>query len=344
MNMQHSTLLLDADALAHNFQHVKKLARHTRVISMIKSNAYGHGMLWAAKILKDSDGFGVALLSDAIKLREAGIPQKIVLLRGVYNHAELALIQQFDIDIVVHTQEQVDLITAEKPQKLNIWLKVNTGMNRLGFQPEEIRYIYTQLDKYNIVLMTHFSSADELQNPLTHKQAELFNKIGIKTEKSLAHSAGILGWKDYHADWVRPGLMLYGVSPFPATTGLDFNLKPVMTWKSSLIATRKIKQGDAVGYNGTYVCPEDMMMGIVGVGYGFGYPRHAKNGTPILVNNIQTEIVGRVSMDMLAVNLHNIPNAKIGDEVILWGQGLPIEKIAEKTATSAYELLCNSHI
>jgi len=344
MNMQHSTLRRDAEALQHNFHQVKTLAPHAKILSMIKSNAYGHGMLWAAKILKDSDGFGVALLSDAIKLREAGISQKIVLLRGIYNREELALIQKFNIDIVVHTKEQVDLICAEKPVTLNIWLKVNTGMNRLGFQADEVLNIYNQLNKYNIILMTHFSSADELQNPLTQKQAELFNKIKIKTEKSLVHSAGILAWKDYHADWVRPGLMLYGVSPFPHTTGLDFNLKPVMTWHSSLIAIRKIKKGEAVGYNGMYVCPENMTIGIVGVGYGLGYPRHAKNGTPILINGIQSEIVGRVSMDMLGVNLENIAHAKIGDEVILWGKGLPIEKVAEHTATSAYELLCNSHL
>ncbi|MDX2164090.1 MAG: alanine racemase [Gammaproteobacteria bacterium] len=344
MTMQHSTLQLDADALAHNFRQVRKNAPHAKVLSMIKSNAYGHGMLWAANTLKESDGFGVALLSDAIKLREAGIAQKIVLLRGVYNREELELIQEFNIDIVVHTQEQVDLICGEKPAVLNIWLKVNTGMNRLGFQPGEILDIYAKLNKYHIILITHFSSADELQNPLTKKQAEIFNKINIKTEKSLAHSAGILGWKDYHADWVRPGLMLYGVSPFANSTGLEFDLKPVMTWKSSLIAIQKIKKGEAVGYNQTFICPEDISVGVVGVGYGFGYPRHAKNGTPILVNNIQTEIVGRVSMDMLTVNLKSIPNAKIGDEVILWGNGFPIEKVAEHTATSAYELLCNSHI
>lgn len=344
MTMQHSIRQRDADALVHNFDQVKKNAPHSKILSMIKSNAYGHGMLWAATLLKNSDGFGVALLSDAIKLREAGIAQKILLLRGIYSHDELALAQQFDIDVVVHAKEQIDLICAEKPVKLNIWLKVNVGMNRLGFQPEEIPEVYHKLNQYNIILMTHFSSADELQNPLTQHQAERFNKIEINTEKSLAHSAGILGWKEYHADWVRPGLMLYGVSPFPNTSGVDFNLKPVMTWRSSLIAVRKIKQGEAVGYNGTYISPENMSVGIVGVGYGMGYPRHAKNGTPILVNGIRAEVVGRVSMDMLAVNLQHIPHANIGDEVILWGQDLPVEKVAAHTATSAYELLCNSHL
>jgi alanine racemase len=346
MKMQHSTLQLDEAALVHNFDQVKKLAPKSKILSMIKSNAYGHGMIWSAKILKNSDGFGVAVLSDAIKLRQAGIQQKIVLLRGVYNSEELDLIQKFNIDIVVHDMTQIKLIQEANPAHLNIWLKVNTGMNRLGFQSEEIENIYKILNKnnkYNIILITHFSSADELDNPLTQQQTQIFNNINLNLERSLAHSAGILGWKESHADWVRPGLMLYGVSPFPNTTGLDFNLRPVMTWSSCLIAMRGQKAGDAIGYNGTYICPEDMMVGVVGVGYGLGYPRHAKKGTPILMNNVQAEIVGRVSMDMLNINLKNIKNPKIGDVITLWGKGLPIEKVAEHTATSAYELLCNVH-
>jgi len=345
MKMQHSTLLLDSAALSHNFEQVKKFAPTSKILSMIKSNAYGHGMVWAANILKESsDGFGVALLSDAILLRKSGIKNKIVLLRGVYNLDELKLALEIDIDMVVHNQEQIKLIQETNPSKLNIWLKVNTGMNRLGFDPTEIAGVYNKLKKYNIVLLTHFSSADELANPITKSQMDIFNSINLNIPKSLAHSAGILGWKESHADWVRPGLMLYGVSPFPNTTGLDFNLKPVMTWKSALIAMHDVKKGEAIGYNRTYICPEDMKIGVVGVGYGFGYPRHAKNGTAILINHMLTEVIGRVSMDMLMVNLQNIPDPKLGDTVTLWGNGLPIEKVAETTATSPYELLCNVHL
>ncbi|HEV2614453.1 MAG TPA: alanine racemase [Gammaproteobacteria bacterium] len=342
MKMQHSTLQLDEAALLHNFSVVKSYAPQSNVLSMIKSNAYGHGMLWAANILKASDGFGVALLSDALILRKAGIKQKIVLLRGVYTAEELNAAIECNIDIVVHDLEQVKLIQAAKPATLNIWLKVNTGMNRLGFHPNDVEAIYAILKNYSVILLTHFSCADEVENPLTQDQMAIFNRININTEKSLAHSAGILGWKESHADWVRPGLMLYGVSPFSNTTGLDFELKPVMTWQSVLIALRQQKAGDAIGYNRMYICPEDMLVGVVGVGYGLGYPRHAKNGTPILINGIETEVVGRVSMDMLMVNLKNIKNPKIGDTVTLWGNGLPIEKVAENTATSAYELLCNA--
>lgn len=348
MKIQHSTLRLDGDALRHNFLEVKKLAPKSKILAMIKSNAYGHGMLWSAEILKDADGFGVAVLSDAVRLREAGIKQKIVLLRGIYDAEELEVIQQLKIDIVVHTQEQVKLILDCKPKHLNIWLKVNTGMNRLGFNPDEVEAVYEKLKIYEIILMTHFSSADELKNPLTQTQMDLFNKIKLNADKnipkSLAHSAGILGWKNSHADWVRPGLMLYGVSPFANTTGSEFNLNPVMTWQSALIALQHPKKGEGIGYNQSYICPEDMVIGVVGVGYGLGYPRHAKTGTPILVNNMETEIIGRVSMDMLMVNLKNIKHPKIGDTVTLWGKNLPIEKVAAHTATSAYELLCHAPV
>jgi alanine racemase len=258
-----------------------------------------------------------------------GITQKIVLMRGVYHQTELALANELKLDLVIHQKDQLNLLSNQTH-----WIKINTGMNRLGFTPDEIPEVYSKLKNNDLILMTHFSNAEELDNPITSKQIESFNKItkDYSCPKSLANSAGILNWKESHQNWIRPGLFLY--------TGL----KSVMTWQSQLIAIRYQKKGDAIGYNGAYICEENMPIGIVGVGYGDGYPRHAKNGTPVLINDVEVPLSGRVSMDMLAVDLRNVSSAKIGDKVTLWGEGLPVEKIAKYTATNAYEFLCNARL
>ena len=354
MPLPHSIRQIDESALIHNMGRIRKLAPHSKILAMVKANAYGHGLIQVALLLEKigCDALGVACFSEAIKLRDAGIHQKIVVLRGAYTVSEFELAAHLKLDLVIHCTEQLDVYKNYEKNKnkknntITLWLKINTGLNRLGFDLNNIDYYINTIKTIhtNIIIMTHFACADEIDNNATQEQIDTLIKLKkiYHYPLSLANSAGILGWNVSHADWVRPGLMLYGVSPFQGKTGLDHDLKPVMTWRSCLIAIRHQKAGDKIGYNGLFTCPHDMTVGIIGVGYGDGYPRHAQNGTPVLVNQNQSVLVGRVSMDMLAVSLDNIPDAKIGDEVILWGEGLPIENVAYQTASNAYELLCNA--
>jgi len=337
MNTHHSLIHINLSALAHNFNIIQQIAPQSKILAMIKANAYGHGLTKIAKNLPDADGFGVACLDEAAALRKAGITQKIVLMRGVFNHAELNLAHQLKLDLVIHHKDQINLLSRQT----TYWLKINTGMNRLGFLPDEIPEIYEKFKYNHLILMTHFSSAEETSDLITSQQIQSFQEIthNMPHEKSMANSAGILNYKESHRDWIRPGLMLYGISP----AGYHPHLQPVMTWRSQLIAIRYQKKGDPIGYNQIYLCEENMPIGIVGVGYGDGYPRHAKNGTPVLINNIEVSLIGRVSMDMLAVDLRKIPSAKAGNPVTLWGEGLSIEKVAGYTASNAYELLCNAN-
>jgi alanine racemase len=338
----HSVLKINETALARNFNIIQAIAPQSKILAMIKANAYGHGLVRTAKVLSEAAGFGVACLDEAVQLRKAGITQKIVVMRGVFNQTELALANQLKVDLVIHCFLQFELLS-----KQTHWLKINTGMNRLGFSQDELPQVWEKLKNISpadIILFTHFSSAEELSPVVTLSQIQQFEEItqGLKQEKSLANSAGILNFKESHQSWIRPGLLLYGVSPLENKTGSDFDLDPVMTWQSQLIAVRMQKKGDRVGYNGRYICEENMPIGIVGAGYADGYPRHAKNGTPVLVNGSEVSLTGRVSMDMLAVDLRKAPQAKTGDRVILWGEGLPVEKVAGYTASNVYELLCNA--
>jgi alanine racemase len=337
MMFTHSTIHIDLAALAHNYAVISHLAPQSNILAMVKANAYGHGLVEVARALPQVEGFGVACLSEACALRKAGITQKIVLMRGIYDQVELDIVNDEQIDIVVHSPFQLSLLSNQTH-----WIKINTGMNRLGFLPEEFERIIPALKDKKVIVMTHFAEAEKISN-VTQSQIDRFEEMLKKTgnvtyKTSLANSAGILNWKNAHADWIRPGLMLYGVLPMPAP---HVTLAPVMTWEATLLAVRMQKKGDAIGYNGDYICEETMPVGIVGAGYADGYPRHAKNGTPVLVNGIVCPLVGRVSMDMLAVDLRNMPSAKINDPVILWGKGLPIEKVAAFADSNTRELLCH---
>jgi alanine racemase len=247
----------------------------------------------------------------------------------------------------VHHLPHVEMLEQAKVNKpFSVWLKLNTGMHRLGIDPADTQKIYERLRnsaavRQPIGLMTHFAEADAITSDATLEQTRLFEEAtrGLQGPRSLANSAGIIAWPAAHGDWVRPGLMIYGASPFPDKIGLDHGLLPVMTLWSRLIAITKVKKGGKVGYGGTWTATEDMCVGVVGVGYGDGYPQFAKNGTPVLVNGRECQLVGRVSMDMLTVDLRNQPNAQIGDEVVLWGAGLPVERVARHSQTSAYEIL-----
>lgn len=338
---------IDLTALQKNLEKVRKLAPGRKVIAMIKANAYGHGVVRIANALAGADALGVASLDEGILLREAGIMQPIILFEGAFEVAELELASLHDFTLVVHHLPQVEMLEQAKLNKpLSVWLKLNTGMHRLGFNPAEAHSIYERLTclssvNHPIGLMTHFAEADVVSSDSTLQQMKLFHEAThhLPGPRSMANSAGILAWPDSYGDWVRPGLMLYGASPFMDKTGMDLGLIPVMTLWSRLIAITQVKKGGKVGYGGTWVAPEDRRIGVVGVGYGDGYPQFAQNGAPVLVNGRECQLAGRVSMDMLTVDLRHQPEAKIGDEVVLWGAGLPIERLARHCNSSAYEIL-----
>jgi len=340
-------LTINLSALQHNFEQVKKMVAGRSVIAMVKANAYGHGLERVALALPDADAFGVASLEEGLALRQAGVKNPIFLMEGLFSQAELDVASANDFTLIVHHAPHLDILeksTIAKP--LSVWLKIDTGMHRLGFHPSDAAKIYARLIfcgavKKPVGLMTHFASSDLLDSAQTLQQIETFNQITAKLDgpKSLANSAGIIAWPAAHADWVRPGIMLYGASPFPGHRGSEYNLQPVMSLSSQLIAIQQVAKGGRIGYGGTWTCPDNARIGVVAIGYGDGYPRHAGNGTPVLVNGRPCPLVGRVSMDMLAVDLSTQPEAKVGDPVLLWGPGLPVEVIAEQSGTTCYELL-----
>lgn len=341
-------LKIDLAALRHNLERVREFAPKPSVIAMVKANAYGHGISRVAQALSGADAFGVASLEEGMILREAGITKTIVLVEGVFSADELPEAARNNFTLVVHHEPHLEMLEKVKvKQPFSIWLKINTGMNRLGIDPLQFEKFYQRLSvletvKKPIGLMTHFSDADRIHSGRTENQLKIFNEVtaNLKGPRSLANSAAIIHFPQTHGDWVRPGLMLYGVSPFADKYGRDFNLRPVMSLCSRLIAVNQIKKGSQVGYGGTFTAPEDMLIGVVGVGYGDGYPQFANNGTPVLVGNgVECPLAGRVSMDMLTVDLRNAAHAKVGDRVILWGEDLPVERVAMACNTSAYEIL-----
>jgi len=271
----------------------------------------------------------------------------VLLLEGFFNPEDLPVLAANNLQTAVHSWEQLEALEqAELPHPLTIWLKLDTGMHRLGIRPEEAEAFCARLARCANVrqpfnLMTHFACADELDSPVTPQQISLFKRLtqGLAGQCTLASSAGILAWPAAHADWVRPGIMLYGVSPFADKTGAEHGLQPVMTLKSGLIAVRELKAGESVGYGGHWTSPRDTRLGVVAVGYGDGYPRNAPNGTPVWLNGRRVPVVGRVSMDMMTVELGPEAQDQVGDEVILWGAQLPVEEVARYIGTIPYELV-----
>lgn len=340
-------MTINLTALRHNIERVRKLAPNCSVIAMIKANGYGHGIVNIAKALTSADAFGVASLEEGLKLREAGITQQIVLMEGLFHPDELFEAAMHNFTLVVHQSFHLEILEKATIQyPFSVWLKINTGMHRLGINMDDVEPIYNRLLRNPCVRkpigwMTHFASADDLESDATALQMQRFNQVigHLPGPRSLANSAAIIANPSTHGNWVRPGLMLYGASPFVGKTGIDHDLLPVMTLSSRLIAITHINKDGKVGYGGTWTAPEDMRIGVVGVGYGDGYPQFAENGTEVLVNGIVCPLVGRVSMDMLTVDIRKLPQAQINDPVILWGDGLPIERIASHAHTSAYEIL-----
>jgi alanine racemase len=349
MILRAATAQIDLSALTTNFKLIKQLAPTSQVLAVLKANAYGHGLAQIAKALPHADAFGVARIDEALALRANGITQAIVLLEGFFAEDEVAIIAANNLQTVVHNQEQLDIICqARLDRPLKVWLKIDTGMHRLGIDPDDFTVFYQKLKKSNnvqspLVLMSHLASADDQKNSSNEHQINLFRKLSaeLPDQKSLANSAGICAWQDTHLNWLRPGLLLYGVSPMNSVHQLSLPIQPVMTLKAQVISVRHIKKGQAVGYGGHWQSQQDTMIGVIAIGYGDGYPRHAENGTPVLINGSRVPLVGRVSMDMITVDLGPDATVKIGDQATLWGKDLPIEEVAKYATTIPYELLCN---
>ncbi|WP_292994850.1 alanine racemase [Nitrosomonas sp.] len=338
---------IDLSALAHNLTIVRQHAPYARIMAVLKANAYGHGLLHTASALKDVDGFALLELDAAICLRDAGYRQPILLLEGFFSTEELALFEQYQLSAVIHHTEQIAMLSDSKHHKLDLFIKINTGMNRLGLAleqfPQTIKKLTGNQHANRITLMTHFACADDpAEEENVMQQLECFETVtkGCSYPRSLANSAAIIRYPEIHSDWVRPGIMLYGASPFPDKTALELNLQPAMTLSSRIIAVHELKTGDRVGYHGLFQADYPMRIGIVACGYADGYPRHAPTNTPVLVNNQRSRLLGRVSMDMLAVDLTGIENAGLNSPVILWGEEISVDEVAQNAETTSYELLC----
>lgn len=294
-----------------------------------------------------ADAFGVARIEEALQLRACGVVKPILLLEGFYSPGDLPVLVTNNIQTVVHCEEQlIALEQADLETPVVVWLKIDSGMHRLGVRPEQYDEFISRLKTCPNVAkplryMSHFGCADELDSSITPQQIELFMSLtsGCQGERSLAASAGLLAWPQSQLEWVRPGIIMYGVSPFSDKTAQDLGYQPVMTLKSHLIAVREVKKGESVGYGGIWTSERDTKVGVIAVGYGDGYPRSAPNGTPVWVNGRTVPIAGRVSMDMLTVDLGPDATDKVSDEAILWGKELPVEEVANHIGTIAYELV-----
>ena len=336
------------DALRHNLYRIRELAPHSQVMAVVKADGYGHGLERAARALEGADAFGVAAIADAERLRAAGLSQRIVLLSGFDEPSDLTQLRRLKLDSVVHHEEQLRMLEMDRdPQPLRLWLKLDTGMHRLGFPAARAAQVYQRLRALpqvdsELTLMTHFARSDEFDCDATRAQIDCFARAteGLPGPRSLANSAAVLGWRDAHADWVRPGGALYGLSVVEGAAAASFGLKPAMSLTTRLIAINEVAAGESIGYGGTFIAPERMPIGIAAIGYGDGYPRHAPSGTPVRVRGQRTLTVGRVSMDLLAVDLRGLPEARVGDPVLLWGPGLPVEEVAAAAGTLSYELTC----
>jgi alanine racemase len=340
---------IDTAALRHNLSVVRQWAPKSRVMAVIKANAYGHGLVAVARALESADAFAVARVGEGLTLRAAGIKTPTVLLEGVFDSEQLDAAAAADFELVVHTAEQIELLRAAAPgARFKVWLKLDTGMNRLGFKGAAFGAAHAALSALNTVqlpvnLFTHLSSADAPDEFITVDQLARFDAAthSLPGERSIANSAGMLSFSEAQADWVRPGLLLYGVSPIEGAIGADYGLEAVMTLQAQVIALKDLSVGERVGYGGHWTASRPTRLAVAAVGYGDGYPRSLGAGTPVLVNGERAVLAGRVSMDMIGIDVTDLrrPPA-MGDPVVLWGEGLPVEEIAVWADTIPYELLC----
>lgn len=343
--------LINLSHLKHNLSTIKKIAIHSKVMAVIKANAYGHGMMRISKALKNADALSVACINEAVLLRENGVLKPILALQGFSSAAGLDTAIDNEIDVVLHHPEQLKMLQnhSSRKVKINIFIKIDTGMHRLGFESSQFESVVHSLNSVlthdsRIRVMTHLACADEIDSNATRQQLEKFDQalVGHSFSQSIANSAGILAWPDAHRDWVRPGLMLYGVNPLDKIPGNEnIDLKPVMSLMAPIISIKNCKQGDRIGYGGSYCCPRNMDIAVIAAGYADGYPRHIEGSPHIYVKKTLVPLVGRVSMDMITVDITGL-DVKIGDEAELWGKYVPVTKIARDAETISYELLCSA--
>ncbi len=348
--------LIRLRALRHNLDVIRKAAPGAKVMAVIKANAYGHGLEAVARELGDADSLAVARLPEAIQLREAGIDKPLVLLAGVLTPGELEAAIANQCEVVVHSMLQIDLLEAAAEGQATVWLKFDTGMNRLGFDPAAAAGLIERLSACDAVrelrLMSHLASADELESPVTEQQFERFRGVveNFDGAVSIANTPATLGWPQladartllgFGGDhWIRPGLALFGISPFAGRSAKDLGLEPVMAFEARLIAIKPLAEGARVGYRGRYRAQEDSTLGIISAGYGDGYSRHFRTGTPVLINGRRVPLIGNISMDMIAVDLGEDSLDQVGDVATLWGPGLPVEEVAPWADAIPYELVC----
>lgn len=359
---------IDLGALLDNFARARAFCPAAKAVAVVKANAYGHGAIEVAQALRGQlrpgDCFGLASLEEALQLRAAGISEPLLLLEGVFSHAQLEQAVAQDMYLLVHSPSQLEqletFLAKQSPSKpLTIFLKLDTGMHRLGLDTEELKRAWQSLRAHKhvqkIVIMSHFACADDSASAMTQRQldrlAQMLTAAGIRQadiEISFAASSAIQLWPQAHFQWLRPGIMLYGGTAVAGEHALERGLAPVMTLRAKLIAVKTVAAGESVGYGASYVCAREQRIGVISIGYGDGYPRRMPSGTPVLVNcasgagvqQYKVPLCGRVSMDMSTIDLSACPEARVGDEVILWGEGLPADEIAEHCATIAYELFC----
>lgn len=352
--------IIHLDAMQRNLARARTCAPGARVWAVVKANAYGHGLERGMHGFAQADGLALIETENVLRLRTLGWVKPILLLEGIFDAADIPLLAEHDINSTVHCIEQVKMLEYTSLYRpIDVHLKMNTGMNRLGFKPDEFRAAYARLRAIrgirSITLMTHFANSDELEHPRLSiaEQVRRFREgsDGLAGERSLSNSGGVLHQAALlsgsgqqpagalHSDWVRPGIMLYGGTP-GGRSAKEFGLLPTMTLKSEIIGIQRLDAGDSVGYGSRFQAPGPMTVGVVACGYADGYPRHAEHGTPVLVDGVRTSLVGRVSMDMMTVDLSPIPNARVGSKVTLWGDGLPIDEVAQAAGTIGYELMC----
>ena len=334
---------IDLAALQHNLQQVRRFASGRKIMAVIKADGYGHGMLRVAGALAEADAFAVARISEGVQLRKVHRDKPIVVLGGFNDPLELDQAKAEGLTLVIHHPHQLEML-QQVTGDIDCWLKVDTGMNRLGFSAEDAATALQQLRSHARVVgvMSHLANADDRSDDYTHRQVKRFQQVtaSIDVPRSLANSAGITSWPETHGDWVRPGIMLYGASPLQSVTAESLNLRPVMTFKAPVISVKSLAPGAPVGYGGIWRAPEVMRLGVVGAGYGDGYPREVSEAARVMINGALIPVVGRVSMDTLTIDLRGHDEVQMGDEVTLWGEGLPVDDIARAADTISYALLC----
>lgn len=347
--MRPARALIDLQALRHNYQLARDISGGARALAVLKADAYGHGAVRCAQALEaEADGFAVACIEEALELRAAGITAPILLLEGIFEASELALIVEHDFWCVVHSLWQLEAIEQTAlATPIVVWLKLDSGMHRVGLHPKDYRAGYQRLQASGkvsrIVLMSHFARADELHSDASTRQVAVFEaaREGLDGEISLRNSPAVLGWPQVPSDWVRPGIMLYGATPFEAPHNQAARLQPVMTLESKVICVRELPAGEPIGYGGGFITDRPMRVGVVAMGYADGYPRVAPTGTPVLVAGQRSRLLGRVSMDMLCIDLTDVPAAGLGSPVELWGKNVLASDVALQAGTIAYQIFCN---